>query len=306
MMSLIEIRGIAKRYGETQALDGVDLTVPAGAVFGLLGPNGAGKTTLLNLLFGLTPACAGEIRVGGRELRRYLGAFRAEMGYVPQDLAFYPSLSGRRNLEIFAGVLGLRGARRRARVAACIELTGLERYAGRRSEDYSGGLKRRLNLAIGLLNEPRILCLDEPTVGIDPQSRAFLLEQFQALNRGGVTLIYSSHYMDEVQQICSHVAILDGGRVLVSGPLAALLHGGDQVIEIGLAPGSRLHEEWLSGVQAVREGDLLRLAAGTSMAALSVLLGLFAAHGVAVTHLSYGRRNLEDLFMALTNRSLRD
>ncbi len=305
-MSLIEMRGLAKRYGELEALGGVDLEVPAGAVFGLLGPNGAGKTTLLNLLFGLTPATAGEIRVGGRDLRRDLRAVRAGMGYVPQHLAFYPSLSGRRNLEIFAGVLGLRGSRRHARVAACIELTGLERYAERRSADYSGGLKRRLNLAIGLLNEPRILCLDEPTVGIDPQSRGFLLGQFQALNRTGVTLIYCSHYMDEVQQICSHVAVLDRGRVLVSGPLESLLHGGEQVIEIGLAPGSRVPETCLAGVAAVREGDLLRLAAGTPLAALAVLLGRLAGQGIEVTHLSYGRRNLEDLFMALTNRSLRD
>ncbi len=305
-MSLIEIIGVVKRYGEQEALGGIDLAIPAGAAFGLLGPNGAGKTTLLNLLFGLTPASAGEIRVGGRDLRRHLHAIRADMGYVPQDLAFYPSLSGRRNLELFAGVLGLQGARRRARVAACIDLAGLERYADRRSEDYSGGLKRRLNLAIGLLNEPRILCLDEPTVGIDPQSRGFLLEQFQALNRGGVTLIYTSHYMGEIQQVCSQVAILDRGRVLVSGLMEALLHGGDQAIEIGLVPGSHLPPEWLTGERAVREGDLLRLAAGTSLATLATLLGRLAANGVQVTHLSFGRRNLEDLFMQLTNRGLRD
>jgi ABC-2 type transport system ATP-binding protein len=215
-------------------------------------------------------------------------------------------LSGRRNLDLFAGVLGLRGARRRARVAACIALAGLERYADRRSEDYSGGIKRRLNLAIGFLNEPRILCLDEPTVGIDPQSRHFLLEQIKELNRGGVTVIYTSHNMGEVQQICTHVAILDRGRVLVSGLKDELLRGGDQVIEIGLAPGSQVPQEWLAGESAVREGDLLRLAAGTSLASLATLLGRLAASGVCVTHLSFGRRNLEDLFMQLTNRSLRD
>ena len=305
-MSLIEISGLAKRYGDQEALCGIDLAVPAGAAFGLLGPNGAGKTTLLNLLFGLTPPSAGEIRVGGRDLRRHLRAIRAEMGYVPQDLAFYPSLSGRRNLDLFAGVLGLRGARRRSRVDGCIALAGLERYADRRSEDYSGGLKRRLNLAIGFLNEPRILCLDEPTVGIDPQSRHFLLGQIQELNRGGVTLIYTSHHMGEVQQLCSHVAILDRGRVLVSGRTQELLRGGDQPIEIGLAPGCHLPPEWLAGEDAVREGDLLRLAAGTSLAALATLLGRLAASGGGVTHLSLGRRNLEDLFMELTNRSLRD
>jgi ABC-2 type transport system ATP-binding protein len=199
------------------AVEGVSFALEKGEVFGLLGPNGAGKTTLMALIAGLLVAGRGRIRRdAGVEAR---GGF----ALVPQEQAFYPMLSCRENLEFFAGVLGLHGALRRERVAAAIEAAGLAQVANRRGAECSGGLKRRLNLAIGLVGDPRLLLLDEPTAGVDPQSRAFLLDAVRALRARGKTVIYTSHYMEEVQAVCDRVAILDRGRLLCCGTLAELL-----------------------------------------------------------------------------------
>jgi ABC-2 type transport system ATP-binding protein len=217
----LRVEALSFRYpgrGEP-ALDGVTLEIPDGCVFGLLGPNGAGKTTLISLLSGLLRGAQGRIEV------------RGETGLVPQDHAFYPMLTCRENLDFFGAVQGLAGAGLERRVAAVAAFGRIEGVLARRAGQLSGGLKRRLNLAIGLLGEPEVLLLDEPTVGVDPQSRAFLLESIRALAGPGRTIVYTSHYMEEVQAICDRVAILDSGRVLASGALSELLQGGHRNLE---------------------------------------------------------------------------
>jgi ABC-2 type transport system ATP-binding protein len=240
----LSVEGLSFRYPgrDEPVLDNMSLHVADGGVFGLLGPNGAGKTTLISVLAGQLRGANGRIRVDGR------------VGLVPQDCAFYPMLTCLENLRFFAAVQGMGGAKLAQRVAAVSAFSRIEGVLARRAGQLSGGLKRRLNLAIGLLTEPEVLLLDEPTVGVDPQSRAFLLESIRSLARPGRTIVYTSHYMEEVQAICDRVAIIDAGRVLVSGTLDELLEnaGGEP------PPPSR----W--------------------------------------------QRNLEQLFMQLTSRSLRD
>lgn len=234
MPALIEITGVSKRYprSETAALDGVDLTVAEGAILGLLGPNGAGKSTLLSILLGLTAKDSGQIRIGGFDLERELPAIRRLCGLAPQELAFYPMLTVAENLHVYGAAGGLSGAKQREQSAFAVDTAQLQEHLHKRAEQLSGGLKRRLNLALSLLHAPKLLFLDEPTVGVDPQSRAFILGVIRQLrDERGLTVIYTSHYMDEVQQLCDAAAILDHGRVLAQGALRELLGPQDRDLE---------------------------------------------------------------------------
>ena len=232
---MIEVQGLSFRYpgAGRDALQGLSLEVRAGSLFGLLGPNGSGETTLISILTGLLQPSAGNLRVGGETLPEGLRAAQAMCALVPQDYAFYPRLSVMENLRFFGGALSLSGSDLVSRIGEASAIAGLESFAGTRAEHLSGGLKRRLNLAIGLLNRPRLLLLDEPTVGIDPQSRQFILAAIKRLNAEGATVLYTSHYMDEVQQLCDHIGVLDEGRLLAQGSLDELLraHPGQRNLE---------------------------------------------------------------------------
>ena len=224
---MIEVQALRKRFAsaERPALDGVDLSIEAG-VFGLLGPNGAGKTTLISILTGLLPKDSGRVSIGGVDLDRDPHAARRLLGLVPQELAFYPSLSVHENLKLFARLTpGADGARLDGAIASA----QLGAHLRKRAQALSGGLKRRLNLAIGLLGSARLLLLDEPTAGVDAQSRNFLLETVERLGREGYTVLYTSHYLDEIERVCARVAILDHGRVLAQGALAELLADGSSL-----------------------------------------------------------------------------
>jgi len=244
MPALIEIDAVTKRYrgADTAALDRVSLTVEPGTIFGLLGPNGAGKTTLISILLGLVRKDGGAVRVAGHDMDRELPAIRRLCGLAPQDLGFYPMLSVEENLRFYGGAGGLAGAALAQRVDFACDTAQLGEHRDKRAERLSGGLKRRLNLALSLLHAPRILVLDEPTVGVDPQSRAFILEVIRRLRQEqGLTVIYTSHYMDEVQQLCDRAAILDQGRVLAQGTLRELLDG-----VAGSKPARNLEELFLN------------------------------------------------------------
>ena len=216
---LIQIEGLRKTYrgADKPALVGIDLEVEAGSVFGLLGPNGAGKTTTISILCTLLRPSAGRVRVLGYDIERQAAEVRRRIGLVPQDIALYPSLTLRENLTYFARLHRIPRSEIAPRIDACLEMVGLAEAAGQRVETYSGGMKRRANLAAGILHRPALLFLDEPTVGIDAQSRRLILERLTELKRDGMTLVYTSHYMEEVQQICDRLAIIDAGRVIASG-----------------------------------------------------------------------------------------
>jgi ABC-2 type transport system ATP-binding protein len=222
----VEICRLRKAYpgAEAAAVDGLDLTVERGEFFGLLGPNGAGKSTTLSILCGLLRPDRGTVRVLGLDAATHSGRIKEVLGLVPQEVALYAALSARENLVFFGRMHGLRGATLRRRVDECLALVGLEASADRSVSTYSGGMRRRANLAAGLLHRPAVLVLDEPTVGIDAQSRHAIFERLSELNRSDrVTILYATHYMEEAQQLCSRVAILDQGRVLALGRPAELV-----------------------------------------------------------------------------------
>ena len=212
---MLHIANLSFRYpgAAAAALDGVTLDIPAGSVYGLLGPNGAGKTTLIAILAGLQSPVGGQITLNGRPLAEARHSEPRAIALVPQEHAFYPMLTVAENLQFFGGVLGLDKGESEARIEQAIAFARLEQVVGKRAEQLSGGLRRRLNLAIGLLGKPKLLLLDEPTVGVDPQSRRFLLESIAGLPAAGTTVLYTSHYMEEVEAICQRVAIIDQGRV---------------------------------------------------------------------------------------------
>lgn len=218
---MIQIQDLHKRYpgASRAALAGIDLAIPEGSAFGLLGPNGAGKTTLLSILTGVLRADRGRVDGAGAP---------GSIGYAPQELAFYPGLTVRENLDLFVALTP--GADAASRDRAC-GIADLEGHLGKPASQLSGGLKRRLNFAIGLLGRPRLLVLDEPTAGVDPQSRNFLIDAVRGLRADGVTVLYSTHYMEEVERLCDRVAILDEGRVVAEGPLEALRQRGDERLE---------------------------------------------------------------------------
>lgn len=221
---MIDVKGVVHSYaGQTvPALAGIDLHVRRGSLFGLLGPNGSGKTTLISILTGILRATSGTVRVDGRNLPQDARAIQKFCSLVPQENAFYPTLTVAENLRFFAEAQGIRFDVMAERVAESLKITGLENATKMRANRLSGGMKRRLSIAIGLLNHPQLLLLDEPTVGIDPQSRQFLLEAIKKINATGTTVVYCSHYLEEVEFLCDEIAILDHGQVLRQGSLESL------------------------------------------------------------------------------------
>ncbi len=312
---MLQIDGVSYRYraAASPALQNISLSIPAAGVYGLLGPNGAGKTTLISLLAGLLTAAVGRISLNGQPLPAIRAANPRAIALVPQDYAFYPMLGVTENLHFFGGVLGLQGLELKTRIDAAIAFARLEQVVGKRAEKLSGGLRRRLNLAIGLLGQPQLLLLDEPTVGVDPQSRHFLLDAIAALPAAGTTVIYTSHYMEEIEAICQRIAIIDQGDVLAEGTLDDILHNQEPSLELHLA--QALPASIATRYAASAEGDCkyrLKLPSTAPRskypwgAALPRLLDELAAAGCSVRDLSLGQHNLEQVFMQLTKRSLRD
>jgi linearmycin/streptolysin S transport system ATP-binding protein len=220
---ILEVIDVRKQYGDTTALDGVSFHVERGEVFGLLGPNGAGKTTLLSILSCLQPATSGEVRILGRPVREHDRDLRRHVGIVPQELALYGQLTARENLEFFGELYGLGGADLRRRAAEVLRAIGLEDRADRRVDTFSGGMKRRLNLAVGLIHQPPLLMLDEPTVGVDPQTREAIFEIVERLAEAGAAILYTTHYMEEAERLCDRIAIIDEGQIIAEGTLEELL-----------------------------------------------------------------------------------
>lgn len=304
---LIDVAGVSFSYphANTPSLDGVNLQVREGSCFGLLGPNGAGKTTLIALLTGLLRPQKGRVAVGGLCFPRDADAIKSMSALVPQDYAFYPALSGRENLRFFAGLYGIPKAHLSARLDQCVNICGLEKVLDRPAASYSGGIKRRLNLALGLLCSPRLLYLDEPTVGIDAQSRYFILEAIKGLKNEGMTIIYTSHYMEEVEQICDEVAIIDDGCLVMQEPIGELLQGGrDVYVTPEIEPGAELLARLGEQLDIVWDGARLVLTPPQGFPASSVLAQL-ERHGVRIARLQMGGHRLEEVYLSVTRPELR-
>jgi ABC-2 type transport system ATP-binding protein len=298
--------GLRKSFGSIVAVDGIDLEVRPGETFGLLGPNGAGKTTTLSMICGALAPDAGTVDIGGAgaptepQVRRLLGV-------APQSLALYADLTARENLAFFGGMYGLRGQALAARVTAGLTLAGLERRADERIVGFSGGMKRRLNLACALLHEPPLVLLDEPTAGVDPQSRNLLFERLAELRSAGRTIVYTTHAMEEAERLCDRVAIVDHGRVVALDTVDGLIerHGGAARVEV------EVDGEPSSATLAAlpfesRRFDEGRVVLEAESAQPFALIAAVASAGLGVRRLRVDRPDLETVFLRLTGRSLRD
>ena len=307
---MITVDKLAFSYSRVSkpALSGVDLQITKGSLFGLLGPNGAGKTTLLSVLCGLLPCPAGTVHIAGADIVTRQPNDPTEIGFVPQDYAFYPTLSIHENLLFFARIQGISKADSAGRIAAVTAITGLGDRLRDRVDHLSGGLKRRLNLAIGLLINPQLLLLDEPTVGIDPHSRHFILEAIRNINNRGTTIIYTSHYMEEVEYLCDDIAIIDDGRVLVRGSVESLLQANEQTrlvidIEEPLSEPQRIELRHTFDFDDQDRSLSIRIENSTGV---TPVLAALERNRIAISRVYYGARNLEEVFLNYTNRSLRD
>ncbi len=305
---LIEVEQLTKRYGPRLAVGGVSFTVEAGEVFGLLGPNGAGKTTTMSILSTLLAHEGGQVQLCGLDLDGQTDEVKPLIGLVPQDLALYPTLSARDNLQFFGRIYGLRGAELEARIAKALDVVDLQHRADDPVESFSGGMKRRLNIAVSLIHAPRIVFLDEPTVGVDPQSRNFIFEHVERMRDEGITIFYTTHYMEEAMRLCDRIAIMDQGRILALDTPAALIEMlGGGVLIVGLAADLRQDLEALDQVRSVEAVDgKLKIATVSAQAALVELIALCQRRSVAIRSLQVLEPNLESVFLHLTGKSLRN
>ena len=276
---MLRVENLVKRYGDRVAVDRVSFEVGKGQTVGLLGPNGAGKTTTLSIITGLAVADSGSVHVGGVSIERDPIAVKRQMGLVPQDLALYDEISARHNLQVFGGLYGLSGARLDRAIDDALSLVGLADRSRELVRGYSGGMKRRLNIAGALLHDPEIILLDEPTVGVDPQSRNAIFDNLEALKARGKTIVYTTHYMEEAERLCDRIVIIDHGRVLA--------------------------DDTLAGLQA-RVPSESRLSIDVDPLAGPSVLRMLADAGVDVRGTATQPASLESVFLTLTGRSLRD
>jgi ABC-2 type transport system ATP-binding protein len=336
MPAILEVDNLKKKYGDFEAVKGISFEVQEGEVFGLLGPNGAGKTQTISMLTGVIEPTDGTARIGGHDIRKDMNAAKRINGLVPQDLALYPTLSARANLNFFGRIYGLSGKDLKERVEDVLRIVALTERADEAVEHYSGGMKRRVNIAAGLLHHPKLLFLDEPTVGVDPQSRNHIFESVMRLNRErGMSIVYTSHYMEEVELLCNRVAIIDQGEIIALDTiknLIALLGGG--VIHVGV---ERVDDDLLSQLSALKgvksaeltaqpvppppseeeevetkerepvsTSPIVKIVAEHSQTAVVNVIGLLNEKDITLTSLEILEPNLESVFLHLTGKKLRE
>ena len=307
---MLEVKQLAKNYGKVIAVTGVSFRADRGETIGLLGPNGAGKTTTVSIIAGLLSPDSGEVLIEGKQVKSDTDPVKLKVGLVPQDMALYDKLSARDNLTFFAALYSLAGAKAKRAIDDVLNLVGLSDRAGDKVETFSGGMKRRLNLAAALLHDPQILLLDEPTVGVDPQSRNAIFDNLETLKARGKTLVYTTHYMEEAERLCDRVVIIDNGNVVASDTLQGLyrllpsaesldleVEGSVDVKVLACEPGVKSAEQTNSKL-TVGIDDL--------SSALPMVLAWLAARGHAVHRVTSGHATLESVFLALTGRQLRD
>jgi len=305
MNPMLELTGLGKDYGDRTAVKALDLVVNRGEILGLLGPNGAGKTTTISMACGVVTPTRGKVTVDGVDLAKSPGIAKGKLGLVPQELALYEELSATQNLLFFAALYGIRGALARERLQWALKVVGLEDRASDIVKTYSGGMQRRLNIAAGLVHKPELLILDEPTVGVDPQSRNHIFDTVRALRESGMTVIYTSHYMEEVEALCDRVAIVDAGAIVALGTIPELVakHAGKGVeLEIAgdieaAATAARAH------ATVNVENNLLRVEPTGSLAPV---ISAIEATGASIARIESRQASLETAFLALTGRALRD
>lgn len=304
MTAVLELKALGRDYGKRTAVKSLDLTIEKGEIFGLLGPNGAGKTTSISMACGVVPPSRGSVKVAGHDLATDGKAARRAIGLVPQELAIYEDLTPRQNLAYFGELYGARGSELAAQVDVALGISELKDRADDLVKNLSGGMKRRLNLAAGLVHKPALLVCDEPTVGVDPQSRRHIFDSIKRLRDNGMTIVYTTHYMEEVEALCDRIAIMDGGEVIACGTLAELQakHAATGV-ELELEGDATALDAAARAAGVTRTDNVLSLESRGEWA--SVITAIEAT-GARITQMRSRNADLETVFLALTGRSLRD
>ncbi len=307
---MLQVQNLRKSYDARQVVSDVSFNAEPGQIIGLLGPNGAGKTTTVSMICGLTAPDQGMVLLSGQRIDGDSSPVKRRVGLVPQDIALFEELPAMANLETFGALYGLKGTLLRERSIAALELVGLADRARDKPSTFSGGMKRRLNIACALVHDPDILLLDEPTVGIDPQSRNAIFDNLETLKARGKTMVYTTHYMEEAERLCDRIVIMDHGKVIANDTLAGLyrqlpvsamleveVEGDVDLAKLKVQPGIQT---------ATLENGRLRVGVDSLASTASTVLAWLAANGHGVNHISSGRASLETLFLALTGRQLRD
>jgi ABC-2 type transport system ATP-binding protein len=313
--SILQANNLHKQFDEVHAVQGVSFEIGQGEIFSLLGPNGAGKTTTISMLSCLLSPSQGDASIDGHSVTGDPGEVKKLIGVVPQEIALYPTLSARENLAFWGKMYGLRGSYLKERIAAVLEVAGLTDRADDKVEEYSGGMKRRINIAVGLLHEPKVLFMDEPTVGIDPQSRRRILDTVKELNGRGLTVLYTTHYMEEAEELSDRIGIIDHGKLIAVGNQKDLTEtvGENDILRIGLE-----HEgvdaatlttalEGIAGVRrAVLEDNELYVEAREANTVMGDIVKVIDKTGARLQGIKIEEPNLEAVFLHLTGRALRD
>lgn len=310
-MRIASMQGVVKRYGSQVVLDYIDLDIHEGELIGLLGPNGAGKTTLIQTLTGMLPYERGTVELFGDSKHPFSHPNKAKLGLVTQEITVFEELTARENLQFFAGVYGLKGEEKRSRVEEALAFVGLEKQGNKTPNRFSGGMKRRLNIACALTHRPQFLIMDEPTVGIDPQSRHYILEAVKQLREKGTTILYTSHYMEEVQALASRVVIMDQGQMIREGSVEELVRTiqHEEKVKFDVTDSAGIPIDVLERIAGVKkvivEGSRVTVISASGSGNLDRILTLVKEHA-GVLGIQADKPNLEDVFLTLTGKQLRD
>src|SRR5580692_3300356 len=309
---MLEVNGLTKSYGKLIAVTGVTFRADRGETIGLLGPNGAGKTTTVSIIAGLLSPDSGEVLIEGKQVKSDTDPVKLKIGLVPQDMALYDQLTARDNLVFFAALYSIASARAKQAIDDALDLVALSDRAGDKVATFSGGMKRRLNLAAALIHDPQILLLDEPTVGVDPHSRNAIFDNLEALKKRGKTLIYTTHYMEEAERLCDRIVIIDHGKVIANDTLQALhqLLPVTNIVAVELDAADGFKPEQMLALPGVKSAELkqntLRVGVNDLSREAAGVLRWLAENGHFFHHVSSEQPDLETVFLTLTGRSLRD
>lgn len=311
-MYAIEIKDLVKMYGEFLAVDNVSLKIEKGRIYGILGPNGAGKSTIINIICGLLRANSGIIRMNNVDITKSMKGENKKVGLVPQEVALYLTFTAEENLKFFGEIYGLKGRELKENIEKALEFTGLLDVRKKQAKDFSGGMLRRLNIACALVHNPEIIIMDEPTVGIDPQSRNHILESVKKLNENGTTIIYTTHYMEEAEILCDEIAIIDHGKVIASGSKEKLKNLVSDTKDLNLLVdnGSLIEINEFKKIPGVKEVVILdnkiNISSSKDINNLGKIIDKVNDFGANILDIGYKEITLETVFLTLTGRSLRD
>lgn len=311
-MKVVEIKDLVKKYDTTIAVDNINLSIEEGEIYGILGPNGAGKSTTISLICSLLNPSFGEIKILGEDIRKKSTSIKRNIGLVPQNIALYRNFTAYENVKFFGELYGLRGKKLSEAIDEALEFTGLLEVKKKKAEEFSGGMLRRLNIACAIVHNPKILIMDEPTVGIDPQSRNNIMQSVKKLNKKGVTIIYTTHYMEEAENLCSKIAIIDNGKIIVEGTKDELkdMVSDKRILNIGVDNVYKVNIENLRNIEGVinvsiDEGNII-ITSSKEVNNLSKIIKEISEEELKINDLRFKEITLETVFLSLTGKKLRD